>query len=128
MRALGQSSAGGVAGARGLAHMYAAALWGTGGTAPLLEPTVLAEFAAVSSPGVDLVTGERGHFGLGFEIQHTRYPGLSPSAFGHSGTAGANAFADPVRDITYAYTRRVFGPGGAAPENAPLVAAVLRAR
>ncbi|KHD79303.1 hypothetical protein MB27_00550 [Actinoplanes utahensis] len=127
VRALGQSSAGGVASARGLARMYAAALWGADGADPLLDRATIDQFAAVSSAGSDRVTGEDSHFGLGFEAQHPRYPGLSGSAFGHSGAAGTHALADPSHGITYAYTRRRFGfPGGAAGENADLINAVLR--
>jgi len=129
VRALGQSSAGGVASARGLARMYAAALGGTGGTDPLLHRATIDEFAAVSSRGADRVTGEGGHFGLGFEVQHSRYPGLSEFAFGHSGAAGTTALGDPAHGIAYAYTRRRCAfPGGAAAENADLLDAVLRCR
>ncbi|WP_328467447.1 beta-lactamase family protein [Actinoplanes sp. NBC_00393] len=126
VRALGQSSAAGVASARGLAKMYAAAVWGVDGAEPLLDRDTLTTFATVSSPGTDVVTGEPGHFGLGFETQ-THYRGLSPIAFGHSGAAGSHAFADPRTGIAYAYTRRRFAfPGGAAPENADLIEAVVR--
>jgi hypothetical protein len=49
-------------------------------------------------------------------------------SFGHSGAAGAQAFADPGSGIAYGYVRRRFAfPGGAAPENERLAAAVVRA-
>lgn len=42
--------------------------------------------------------------------------------------AGAQAFADPGSGIAYGYVRRRFAfPGGAAPENERLAAAVVRA-
>jgi CubicO group peptidase (beta-lactamase class C family) len=127
-RALGQSSAGGVASARGLARMYAAAMWGADGREPLLTTATMTSFATLTSRGFDRVTGEDRHFGLGFENQHLRHRGLSASAFGHSGAAGSHAFADPGTGIAYAHTRRRFAhPGGAAPENADLIGAVLRA-
>ncbi|GIE35966.1 serine hydrolase [Actinoplanes italicus] len=127
-RALGQSSAGGVANARGLARMYAVTMWGADGREPLLTPDTMTSFATLTSRGRDRVTGESRHFGLGFENQHLRYPGLTATAFGHSGAAGSHAFADPMTGIAYAYTRRRYGhPGGAAPENADLISAVLRA-
>lgn len=69
-----------------------------------------------------MLTGEWDHFGLGFERQHA----VGPLAFGHCGAAGAQGFADPVTGIAYGYTRRRFGfPGGIAPENVRLTAAVL---
>jgi CubicO group peptidase (beta-lactamase class C family) len=128
VRALGPASVGGVGSARGLAGMYAAAISEVDGRAPLLKPQTLAEFARLHWAGTDLVTGEEDHFGLGFERPSVRYPSLSESAFGHCGAAGAQAFADPVSGLAYGYTRRRYAfPGGAAPENERLVAAVARA-
>ncbi|QKG19268.1 serine hydrolase domain-containing protein [Actinomadura verrucosospora] len=129
VRALGPASSGGVGNARGLAKMYAAAIGETDGRPPLLGPATLAEFTAPHSPGIDLVTGERDHFLLGFEAQGVRYPSLGPDAFGHSGAVGAQSFADPRSGVAYAYTRRRFsyGGGGGAPENRALAAAVVRA-
>ncbi len=128
VRALGATSAGGVANARGSAAMYAAAISEVGGRPPLLKPDTLAEFSRLHTPGTDLVTGEPDHFALGFEAQHSRYPFLGPDAFGHGGAAGSQAFADPRSGVAYGYTRRrFFYPGGPAPENARLAAAVLRA-
>ncbi|GAA3478293.1 hypothetical protein GCM10018966_028230 [Streptomyces yanii] len=128
VRALGPASVGGVGSARGLAGMYAAAISEVDGRAPLLKPQTLAEFARLHWAGTDLVTGEEDHFGLGFERPSVRDPSLSESAFGHCGAAGAQAFADPASGLAYGYTRRRYAfPGGAAPENERLVAAVARA-
>ncbi|MFD9335846.1 serine hydrolase domain-containing protein [Streptomyces sp. NPDC060028] len=122
VRALGPASAGGIGSARGVAALYAAAISGLGDRAPLLEPQTAAEFARLQSAGEDRVTGEPDHFGLGFE----RQPAVGPRAFGHSGAAGGQGFADPATGVAYGYTRRRFGfPGGLAPENAGLTAAVL---
>ncbi|MEU1089510.1 serine hydrolase domain-containing protein [Streptomyces sp. NPDC005576] len=128
VRALGSASAGGVGSARGLARMYAAAVSGVDGAAPLLTPGTAAEFARLSWPGTDLVTGAQDAFGLGFRRTSGQHPALSDSAFGHSGAAGSQAFADPEQGIAYGYTRRRYAyPGGEAPENARLVDAVVRA-
>lgn len=128
VRALGQASVGGVANARGTAAMYAAAISGLDGRSPLLRTETVAEFAAVRWRGIDLVTGERDHFALGFEAQGVRYPFVGADAFGHAGAAGALGFADPGSGIAYGYVRRRFAyPGGAAPENHRLAAAVIRA-
>ncbi|MFD8143327.1 serine hydrolase domain-containing protein [Streptomyces sp. NPDC059708] len=122
VKALGPASAGGVGTARGVAALYAAAISGLNGLPALLTPQTAAEVARLHTPGQDAVVPEADHFGLGFEKQHA----VGPEAFGHCGAAGANGFADPVTGIAYGYTRRRFGfPGGLAPENGPLTAAVL---
>ncbi|MFF4317448.1 serine hydrolase domain-containing protein [Streptomyces sp. NPDC001568] len=124
VRALGPASAGGVGTARGVAALYAAAISGVGGRPALLEPATAAEVARPHTPGTDRVTAEVDHFGLGFERQHA----VGPEAFGHCGAAGGLGFADPATGIAYGYTRRRYGfPGGLAPENGPLTAAVLEA-
>ncbi|MGW0854847.1 serine hydrolase domain-containing protein [Streptomyces sp. NPDC002690] len=128
VRRLGSASAGGVGSARGLAGMYAAAVSEVDGAAPLLTPDTATEFARLSWPGTDLVTGAEDAFGLGFRRSSGQYPALSAYAFGHSGAAGSQAFADPEQGIAYGYTRRRYAyPGGEAPENTPLVDAVVRA-
>ncbi|MHC5261720.1 serine hydrolase domain-containing protein [Streptomyces sp. UC4497] len=128
VRALGPASGGGVGTARGLARLYAAALSGVDGAPALLKPETVAEFTERRWTGTDAVTGEPDHFTLGFETEGVRYPTLGATAFGHSGAAGSEAFADPRTGLAYGYTRRRFAfPGGAAPENQRLVAAVARA-
>lgn len=111
--------------------MYAAAITELDGMTPLLTPDTIAEFARFHSTGTDLITGEQDHLGLGFEAQVVRYPflGKKKDAFGHSGAAGCQAFADPRSGVAYGYTRRrfAFPPGGGAPENHRLAAAVLLA-
>ncbi|RFU41668.1 class A beta-lactamase-related serine hydrolase [Actinomadura logoneensis] len=127
VRALGQASAGGVGSARGLAGLYAAAVWGLGGRPPLLTPDTVGEFAQLHSTGGDLVRGERSDFALGFEAKGPRYPFLGANAFGHGGSAGSEAFADPHSGIAFGYTRRRFGFGWSYPEHDRLAAAVHRA-
>lgn len=119
VRRLSPASVGGVASARGLAGMYAAAIGG------LLSPATAAEFAQVHSIGYDLSTRKHNAFGLGFAVVSDEYPVLGQGAFGHSGAAGSQAFADPRSGLAYGYNRRRFAfPGGAAPENARLIRAV----
>ncbi|MFE2365577.1 serine hydrolase domain-containing protein [Streptomyces virginiae] len=121
-RELGPASAGGIGSARGVAGLYAAAIGEVGSRAALLKPETATEFARLQMPGQEVLTGEWDHFGLGFEQQHA----VGPLAFGHCGAAGGQGFADPVTGIAYGYTRRRFGfPGGIAPENGRLTAAVL---
>ncbi|MEU4495488.1 serine hydrolase domain-containing protein [Streptomyces sp. NPDC023998] len=128
VRAQGQASAGGVANARGVAGMYAAAIGEVDGRAPLLKPETIAEFAPLYTVGTDVVTGDVDNFGLGFQAKGVGYPFLGADAFGHSGAAGADSFADPRSGVAYGYVRRRFAfPGGAAPENDRLAASVVRA-
>ncbi|MFE2040366.1 serine hydrolase domain-containing protein [Streptomyces sp. NPDC059477] len=129
VRAKGPASYGGVAAARGLAGMYAAAIGEVDGKAPLLKEDTVAEFGQPHSVGYDLVTRTHSAYGLGFQApSEIAYPFLGAGAFGHSGAAGAQAFADPRNGLAYGYTRRRFAyPGGAAPENERFVAAAHRA-
>ncbi|MEV7036941.1 serine hydrolase domain-containing protein [Amycolatopsis sp. NPDC051061] len=125
VRRLSPASVGGVASARGLAGMYAAAI---SGPEPLLTPETAAEFAQIHSTGDDLSTRNHNAFGLGFAIVSDDYPVLGQGAFGHSGAAGSQAFADPRSGLAYGYNRRRFAfPGGAAPENARLVSTIHKA-
>ncbi|MEV0699867.1 serine hydrolase domain-containing protein [Saccharopolyspora sp. NPDC050389] len=125
VRAKGQASAGGVASARGLAGMYAAAISGIDGKPPLLKPDTAAAFAQIHSIGYDLVSRQHKAFGLGFSATVDTYPFLGQGAFGHSGAAGSQAIADPRSGLAYGYNRRRFAfPGGAAPENDRLIKAV----
>ncbi|MCX5047902.1 MULTISPECIES: serine hydrolase domain-containing protein [unclassified Streptomyces] len=126
VRAKGPASAGGVAAARGLAGMYAAAISEVAGRPPLLKPDTVAEVGQVHSVGYDLVARMHSAFGLGFQATADAWhPFLGAGAFGHSGAAGSQAFADPRSGLAYGYTRRRCAfPGGAAPENARLVRAV----
>lgn len=127
-RALGQASAGGVASARGLAGMYAAATTGRNGRPPLLEPATMAAFAQVQSIGYDIVSRVHKAFGLGFSAVGEFYPFLGQGAFGHSGAAGSQALADPRSGLAYGYNRRRYAyPGGAAPENEGLLRACVAA-
>lgn len=127
VRALGQASAGGVGSARGLAAMYAAAVCGVDGHAPLLKPDTLGEFAMLHSTGGDLVVGPQGQYALGFQAKGLRYPFLSARAFGHDGSAGSEAFADPRSGIAFGYTRRRFSFNWSYPEHDRLAAAVHHA-
>ncbi|GAA4902990.1 CubicO group peptidase (beta-lactamase class C family) [Stackebrandtia albiflava] len=124
VRAHGQASAGGVGSARGLARLYAAAVWGVDGAPPLLSAETVAEFSQLHCVGGDLVRGPDGAYALGFQAKGLRYPFLSAKAFGHDGSAGSESFADPRSGIAFGYTRRSFGFGWSYPEHDRLAAAV----
>ncbi|MBL1069172.1 serine hydrolase domain-containing protein [Streptomyces sp. 7-21] len=114
VRAGGQASVGGVASARGLARLYAGAVFGVAGQPPLLRPAVVAEFAQPHAVGTDLVLGTERAYGIGFM---TGYRFLGAGAFGHDGAGGAMAFADPRAGLAFGYVRRrVPTPNGAGPD------------
>ncbi|WP_324197597.1 serine hydrolase domain-containing protein [Nocardia abscessus] len=127
VRAAGPASMGGVGSARGLAAMYAAAISGLDGRGPLLNPETRAAFTTIHSVGPDLVRGDRAPYLVGFEAKGLLYPFLGADAFGHTGAAGSDGFADPYSGLAYGYTRRRAAFGFDAPENERLAAAVHRA-
>ena len=125
VRAAGTLSWGGVASARGLARMYAAAISSVDGAVPFLTPDTAAAVAQVHSIGYDQVTRDHKAFGAGFHITSEYYPVLGQGSFGHSGAGGQQSFADPRNGIAYGYTRRRFPfPAAAGPENDRLIRAL----
>ncbi|MGP3970861.1 serine hydrolase domain-containing protein [Streptomyces sp. 6N223] len=123
-RAGGQASVAGVASARGLARLYAAAVWGVDGRPPLLEPATAEEFARPHAVGHDLTLNMHRAYGIGFMVG---LPFLGAGSFGHDGAGGAMAFADPRSGLAFGYVRRRFpAPAGAGPD-AERLARVARA-
>ncbi|MEU4841424.1 serine hydrolase domain-containing protein [Nocardia testacea] len=127
LRRRGQCSAGGVGSANGVAALYAAATTGLDGREPLLSLDTIATVSAIHSSGPDLVRGDRALYTLGFEAKSLQYPFLGAHAFGHTGSAGSDGFADPHSGLAYGYTRRRAAFAFDAPENARLAAALHRA-
>ena len=115
IREKGPASLGGIASARGLARMYAAAISPLDGKAPLLTPATTSAFGQIQSIGYDLVNLSQKAFAVGFHATSEYYPVLGQGSFGHSGAGGQQAFADPRNGIAFGYTRRLFpfpvGPG-----------------
>ncbi|GGX94715.1 serine hydrolase domain-containing protein [Streptomyces hiroshimensis] len=109
IRAGGPASVGGMASARGLARMYAAAISGVDGKEALLTPGTAADFAQIHSIGYDLVVRQHMAFGLGFAAVGDKYPFLGGRAFGHGGAAGSQAFADPSSGLAFGFNRRRYG-------------------
>ncbi|MFC5722487.1 serine hydrolase domain-containing protein [Streptomyces gamaensis] len=125
VRAGGPASVGGTGSARGLAQLYAAAVSGLDGRPALLAPETVAVFSQAHSVGYGMVGREHHAFAVGFEALGDCYRFLGARAFGHSGAAGSQAFADPARGLAFGYTRRRFGyPGGAGPDAERLAGAV----
>lgn len=122
VRSRGTASFGGVASARGLARMYAAAIGPLDGTPPLLGPETVALAGQIQSCGHDLVLGAPKAFTIGFHATAEYHSELGQGSFGHSGAGGQQAFADPRNGIAYGYTRRRTPfPAAAGPENDRLI-------
>lgn len=117
LRANGPASMGGVGSARALAAMYAAAISEIDGRSPLLKPDTLAAFTTIQTAGHDLVRGDQTPYLVGFEAKGLQYPFLGADAFGHTGAAGSDGFADPHSGLAYGYTRRRAAFAFNGPEN-----------
>lgn len=111
---------GGLGSARGLAKFYALlAQDGSLGSPSPLPPDVLAWARTPLVQGPDLVLRLPTAFSAGFMMdplnpdgtKRRQHFGPSPQAFGHPGAGGSLAFADPSRDLAFAYTMNQMEPG-----------------
>ena len=119
-------SSNGVADARSLARLYAAALGPVDGVR-LLEPATLAAACVPHAEGPDKVVLYPSRFGLGFALPPFLCPACGPRAFGHPGAGGSLAFADPDAELAFGYAMNAmrFSPEG-DPRAAGLVEAAYR--
>ncbi len=106
------SSANGVGEVRALARLYS--VLACGGNELGLGAEVMAELtapAAIPSGGNrDIVMGVDSRWHLGFAKSSPDFPfGTGDTAFGMPGMGGAFAFADPDRELGYAYVPRRLG-------------------
>lgn len=88
------------ASADGLAKIYNAAI-----TNKLLKPSTLQQATSEVTRGeIDLVLGQPLRRAMGFILNcENVYFGPAGTAFGHSGTGGSLAFADPENGVAFAY-------------------------
>lgn len=101
--AIGEPSMSGVASASGLARLYASLIGEVDGQR-LLDPALVAAAVGEESAGRDEVLLMHTRFGLGFMLPGgPLWPGDTRTQFGHGGTSGALAFADPAHDLAFAY-------------------------
>ncbi|MGW9207939.1 serine hydrolase domain-containing protein [Embleya sp. NPDC055664] len=96
----------GVTNARALARVYA--MLGAGGTLDgvrLLSPETVADVTSTVVAGPDRILGDHTAFSLGFMKPETTFFRVSPdpAAFGHPGSGGPLAFADPATGLAFAY-------------------------
>lgn len=108
IRASGIAAAGGVASARGLARLYAAASTGVvrpdgAADGPFLTEDTRRTVAAEQVFGIDRANGLTGAFALMFMKPIPRNDFGSWQAFGHDGANGTLAYADPAYGIGFGY-------------------------
>ncbi len=103
--------------AHSLARLYG--ILANGGVAPetkawKLDRGVLARATEVAVEGQrDLIMGQVIHRSQGgFILSHDRNYGSSDKAFGHAGAGGSMAFADPERNLGFAYVMNQLQPAG----------------
>jgi CubicO group peptidase (beta-lactamase class C family) len=95
-------SSNGIGDARSLARLYAALVGEVDGRR-LLRPETLAAATAVQSQGPDRVILAPTAFGLGYSLPPMLGPAAGRRSFGHMGSGGSLAFADPEAGIGFAY-------------------------
>ncbi|MCC6225366.1 MAG: beta-lactamase family protein [Microthrixaceae bacterium] len=95
-------AANGIGNARSLAKMYAAMVGPVEGVR-LLSDETLARAAEPQVSGPDAVLSFDLPFTLGFMRDSPFSKMGSPTAFGHYGAGGSAGFADPARDLSFAY-------------------------
>lgn len=104
-------SANGHGTARALAEVYGVL---SGGGGALLDASLLQEAITEQVCGCDVVLKRNTRFGLGFMLgqpsQRLASFGSSCQAFGHTGAGGSLAFADPERQIGFAFVTNRMGP------------------
>ena len=108
IRSAGIAAAGGVASARGLARLYAAASTGVvredgAADGPFLTGETIHTVADERVFGIDRANGLTGAFGLMFMKSIPRNDFGSWRAFGHDGANAALAYADPAYGIGFGY-------------------------
>ncbi|WP_328914195.1 MULTISPECIES: serine hydrolase domain-containing protein [unclassified Streptomyces] len=104
----------GFATARGVADVYAA-LIGTGGVEPLLDPARLDQATTPAWEACEASGGQYMRMGLGVNLGHTDsyWYGAGDSAFGHVGKGGSTGFGDRSRGVAFGYVTNSHyeGPG-----------------
>lgn len=104
VRAAEVPGANGISNARSLATIYAACIGDVNGVRLLNEQTVRTATTSETPHGeIDEVLREATVFAKGFMIHSERTPYAGETSFGHDGAGGSCAFAQPSRDLAFAY-------------------------
>lgn len=108
-RRMEQPAANGHGNARSLAGFYSGLLAGK-----LIDSAVLEEMTRTQAQGTDRTLLANTRFGLGFMLDQPGAGGgtfgMGAKAFGHPGAGGTLAFADPEREVAFAFATNTLGP------------------
>ncbi|MFJ6657871.1 serine hydrolase domain-containing protein [Streptomyces sp. NPDC091377] len=126
-RAAALPASNGIATAEGLARIYASLIGEVDGGVRLFTPETVELARGERSAGPDrvLVVGTR--FGLGYMLDGSASPLLSPGSFGHPGRGGALGFADPDTGIAFGYVTNGFRKSVTADPRAQALVRAVRA-
>ncbi|WP_417219819.1 serine hydrolase domain-containing protein [Arthrobacter sp.] len=132
IRSSGIAAAGGVASARGLARLYAAASTGVvredgAADGPFLTGETIRTVADERVFGIDRANGLTGAFGLMFMKSIPRNDFGSWRAFGHDGANATLAYADPAYGVGFGYVPARAEESGTASRGGQLSATLRRA-
>jgi CubicO group peptidase (beta-lactamase class C family) len=120
-------AANGIATARSLAKLYAATIGEVDGIR-LLDAATTDDATTEQSRGPDEVLVLDTRFCSGFFLPSTFAPLMGPRSFGHPGAGGSLAFADPDRQVGFAYVMNRMRQGlSAETRTAGLIEAVRQA-
>jgi CubicO group peptidase (beta-lactamase class C family) len=128
VRAAEVPGANGISNARSLAAMYAACVGEVNGVRLLSDDTVRTATTSETPAGeMDVVLKEETVFAKGFMVHSERTPFAGPTSFGHNGAGGSCAFAQPERELGFAYVMNtMLTTYEADPRPQELIAAAVR--
>ena len=96
-------------------------------------PETIADILRPETEGPDLVLSspamvQEQRIGRGFEVTSTEDSPVGVPTFGHNGSGGITAFADPAHRVAFGYTttRIILGPPGTDPRARALTEAVYQ--
>ena len=120
--------ANGISNARSLARIYAALVSDIDGVHLLGEPTRNRATTSNTPHGeMDEILMSATDFAMGFMLHSERTPFAGPTSFGHNGAGGSCAFAQPSRELGFAYVMNTMMTTiDGDPRPARLIAAVSR--
>ena len=120
--------ANGIGNARSLARIYAATVSTVDGVR-ILGDTVrdIARTSNTPTGEMDVILLDPTDFGMGFMLHSERTAFAGPTSFGHNGAGGSCAFAQPSRELGFAYVMNTMMTTiEGDPRPARLIAAVSR--
>ncbi|WP_179956721.1 serine hydrolase domain-containing protein [Amycolatopsis anabasis] len=121
------TSANAIGTARSMARHYASLLGEVDGIRSL-KPETVAEATRTRSHGPDaLIPAVVSGWGLGYAVHSELHPFPAEGCFGHGGAGGSRAFADPGRELAFAYLPNNMIRDYGDPRSGSLVEAVYRA-